>query len=90
MPVKVWHGECNTVVIYLYGSIIRRKASKLGVKCLDVGNNRMIFFTLNDVQHGGRQRRSWNTLLFLAPSTVHDPGGELPPEVFARDRAVNE
>jgi hypothetical protein len=50
----------------------------------------MIFFTLNDVQHGGRQRRSWNTLLFLAPSTVHDPGGELPPEVFARDRAVNE
>ena len=83
----------NTVVIYLYGVHHPAEGIKIGRQMPRYRKQSNVLGAVwNDVQHGGRQKNGHGTrrlFLFLARSIVHDPGSELPPEVLARDRAVN-
>ena len=63
-----WGMQYSSYLFVRLSYILRRKVSKLGVKCLDVGNNRMFFFSLvmygmmysmEDVKNGHGTRRSY-------------------------------
>ena len=85
----------NTVVIYLYGVHHPAEGIKIGRQMPRYRKQSNVLgavlygmmYSMEDVKKTVMEHAA--VFLFLARSIVHDPGSELPPEVLARDRAVN-